>query len=212
MNYRYYEAYREVIEVLESVKTMRMAKPRSALLRDIDRRVKDVKWNALLKQNLKMVKPSVYEWAFDLHSLLENNASSGANHIGNWNTNFGLWGGRSLFVFPEYSRWVHLATNTLPMHKVCVKTRGWGKDIYSIQGDENPMNHWIYENSELSWAVGQKLSNYLALYDGVHVLLSDRNNLGREFIPDRPLTRANPDFVYTDYVPAHHHHNWRFKA
>ena len=49
----------------------------------------------------------------------------------------GLYSGRAWFVFPEYSRWVHLGTNTLPMMKICPRVKGFGHDIHSIPGDEN---------------------------------------------------------------------------
>lgn len=43
-----------------------------------------------------------------------------------------------MFAFPEYSRWVHLNTNTMPMRFVCPRVRGYGEDIFAVQGDENP--------------------------------------------------------------------------
>lgn len=36
-----------------------------------------------------------------------------------WPIKAGLFTGRANFIFPEYSRWVHLGTNTLPMLKIC---------------------------------------------------------------------------------------------
>jgi len=48
------------------------------------------------------------------------------------------------------------------------------------------------------------------LYDGVHVLLQDRSEIGNYFIPDRHASRNDPNHVYEDYAPAHLHHNWRF--
>ena len=51
---------------------------------------------------------------------------------------------------------------------------------------------------------------FLTLYDGVHVLLKDRTEVGKYFIPDRPYSRNKSDWVYSDYSPAHLHHNWRF--
>jgi hypothetical protein len=40
-----------------------------------------------------------------------------------------------MFVLPEYSRWVHLNTNTLPMLKVCPQLKGFNEGISTVQGD-----------------------------------------------------------------------------
>jgi len=159
-----------------------------------------------------MVGKHNYQWNFDYNGLLDNVNNAKANHIGAWNSHYGLWGGRSMFAFPDYSRWVHIGTNTLPMMKTCIKNQGYCKDIYSLNSDESPNNHWIYENSELASYAAMRMSEFFHLYDGVHVLLSDRTGLRNEFIPDRIKTRADDDFTYTGYIPAHHHHNWRFRA
>lgn len=43
-------------------------------------------------------------------------------------------------MFPEYSRFVYLNTNTIPMQKVCPKLEGYRHDIFAIQGDQNPQS------------------------------------------------------------------------
>lgn len=49
------------------------------------------------------------------------------------------------------------------------------------------------------------------MYDGVHVLLKDRSEMGNYFVPDLKHSRKNDsEHVYSDYSPAHVHHNWRF--
>lgn len=55
---------------------------------------------------------------------------------------------------------------------------------------------------------------FLTMYDGVHVLLKDRSEIGNYFIPDVINSRVNADgkHVYSDYTPAHYHHNWRFNG
>jgi hypothetical protein len=53
--------------------------------------------------------------------------------------------GRTMFAFPEYSRYVHLATNTIPMYKICPHLEGLGTDIFAIQGDENPLSN-LFKN------------------------------------------------------------------
>jgi len=51
---------------------------------------------------------------------------------------------------------------------------------------------------------------FLTMYDGVHGLLQDRTEIGKVCIPDRRNSRADSNWIYSDYSPAHLHHNWRF--
>lgn len=48
------------------------------------------------------------------------------------------------------------------------------------------------------------------MWDGVHVLLKDRSEVGHYMIPDRKNSRNDSEHVYGDYSPSHYHHNWRF--
>lgn len=48
------------------------------------------------------------------------------------------------------------------------------------------------------------------MFDGVHSLLKDRSEIGNYFVPDVRNSRKDSDWVYSDYSPAHLHHNWRF--
>jgi len=58
-------------------------------------------------------------WSFEMEFVYKNIFFNKADSLGYWPYNIGLYPGRVLFLFPEYSRWVHLNTNTLAMHKVC---------------------------------------------------------------------------------------------
>jgi len=181
---------------------------------DIDaklkREIKDPKWRTIFAQNLKKVTDNLCEWNFELEYLHHNVTFNGADSIGYWAEKHGIYTGRPFFIFPEQSRWVHMATNTIPMLKVCAKARGWGVDVIGIQGDDNPLNHWMYEREELSFPLSRKLLQFMIHKDGVHNLLHDRSEIGTHFIPDRMNSRKDPDHVYSDYAPAHLHPNWRF--
>lgn len=49
------------------------------------------------------------------------------------------------------------------------------------------------------------------MWDGVHVLLKDRSEIGKFFIPDIKNSRKNDsEYIYSDYTPTHLHHNWRY--
>ena len=58
--------------------------------------------------------------------------------------------------------------------KVCPQSRGYDEDIFAIQGDENPMNHWVYELNDEVNPYAYRLAHWLKNYDGVHVLLQNR--------------------------------------
>lgn len=95
------------------------------------------------------------------------------------------------------------------MHKVFPKMQGLGHDIHSLQCEDSPNNHWIYEDSNLTTGTLGLLNRFVKLYDGVHVQISDRTMIGREFVNSRTYDREGSDIV-SDYSPVHYHHNWRF--
>lgn len=47
-------------------------------------------------------------------------------------------------------------------------------------------------------------------YDGVHVLLKNRDEVGNFFVPDQNNARVPREDFPSDRSPAHYHHNWRF--
>mmetsp|Transcript_6208 Transcript_6208/g.861 ORF Transcript_6208/g.861 Transcript_6208/m.861 type:complete len:137 (-) Transcript_6208:140-550(-) len=114
-------------------------------------------------------------------------------------------------VFAEYSRYVHLNTNTMSFFKTCTRTKGFGHDLFYIPGDDNPLNHWVYEFEEAEFTASRKLLRFIQHWDGVNVLLKDRSEIGKFFIPGIKNSRNNDsEHVYSDYTPTHLHHNWRY--
>lgn len=53
------------------------------------------------------------------------------------------------------------------------------------------------------------MAQFLKHYDGVHVLLQNRDEVGKVYIPDLHEAR-NPRPVPAEITPAHYYHNWRF--
>lgn len=210
LDHRYHEAHQEFAQYIQKLSEINLGKPRAEIENILRTVIPDPKWRALFNQNLRRVSERSFGWDFDLPSLLHNVKFNKADSIAYWAERHGLYTGRVRFIFPEYSRWVHLATNTLPMMKVAVNCHGLGRDIFAIQGDENPLNHWIYDHDDIAFPVAKKFQQFLRLYDGVHTLLYDRTEIGTNFIPDRPNSRNDSAHVYGDYSPAHLHHNWRF--
>jgi len=53
------------------------------------------------------------------------------------------------------------------------------------------------------------MTQWLRNHDGVHVLLSDRSEVGWYTIPERH-SKINNDIPYScEYIPEHLHHNWK---
>ena len=156
------------------MKGLSLQKPYSSIVQDLRKIIRCPKWRAIFENNL--VKGSHgYEWRFEHNAVFHNlTANNHQNSLTNWTTAIGMYPGRSLFAFPEYSRYVHLNTNTLPMMNVCPQLHGFGDDIFAIQGDENPQNHWVYELEDEINPYASKMSKFLKHYDGVHVLLKNR--------------------------------------
>lgn len=209
LDQRYHEAYREFADYLERLNRVDLALPKSEIELVLRREIHDPKWRAIFSQNLKKTGET-FEWQFHLKNILKNVRFGKADAIGNWTERNGIYGGRAHFIFPDQSRWIHMNTNTLPFHKICIQTQGYGLDMFGIQGDENPLNHWMYELEHYAFPLSRKFVKFLSMYDGVHILLKNRSEIGEYFIPDIPNSRRDPDHIYRDYSPAHLHHNWRF--
>ena len=62
-----------------------------------------------------------FQWNFDSEALDHNLQFNSAVSLGYWAVKHGMYTGRALFVFPDYSRWIHLNTNTISMKKVCAR-------------------------------------------------------------------------------------------
>jgi pimeloyl-ACP methyl ester carboxylesterase len=209
-DHRGFEAFHEIKDYVNKVKNLNISRTRSEIDADLRRQISDPKWRSIFMQNLKKVSDQQSEWNFELDYLHHNLHFKGADNIFYWAEKHGLFTGRSYFVFPDQSRWVYMNQNTIQIHKVCIKNKGFGNDIIALQGDDNPLNHWMYEQEQFQFSLARKLLHWLRHFDGVHTLLYDRSEIGKVFIPDRIYSRKDPDHVNGDYSPAHLHHNWRF--
>jgi len=65
----------------------------------------------------------------------------------------------------------------------------------------------LHQENYLSYNI---IIRFLTMYDGVHVLLKDRSEIGNYFVQAIPYTKNDPNHMYGEYSPAHLHHNWRF--
>ena len=148
-DYTYFRAadnFRNAVKSLEPL----MNKPflKSDLEKIFDSKIQCKKTQAIFSQNLKQVGIQDFIFNFNTEAV-----SSQFEELINWKKiEYGLYGGRCCFVFPEYSNYVFLNSNTLSIMTVCVKAQGYYHDIQSVmtESDNPEQNHWIYENPQLS--------------------------------------------------------------
>ena len=151
MNHFYHEPVKQLREYISFLRNLNLHRSFASISHEIKHHVKCPKWRHIFENNL-VRDGAGYQWNFNLEPIYENTRTDKPSSLFNWSHVYGLYTGRSMFVFPEYSRYVHLATNTLPMLKVCPQLHGFGEGISYVQGDQNPqsnlnfnIDHWIYE-------------------------------------------------------------------
>jgi hypothetical protein len=78
-----------------------------------------------------------------MERLAQNVKKEGRSDITRWSERFGLYPGRALVMFAEYSHWVFLNTNTIPFYKFFPKLEGrFGTmDMNFVLGDENKLSN-----------------------------------------------------------------------
>ncbi len=165
---------------VQTVKDLNLSRGFNSIVGDLKSEVQCPKWRSILQNSLVKGEGS-YRWDFNVEAVTKNLLSSGPSSLWEWPTTNGLFTGKSMFVFPEYSRWVHLNTNTLPMLKVCPQLHGFNEGISYVQGDENPqskswlnLDHWVYELENEVNPYASRIANFVRHYDGVNVLLKNR--------------------------------------
>ena len=139
MDQYYHESVAEVRGYLNFLQGLNINRGFNSITHDLKQNILCPKWRAIFQNNL--VKGDAgYSWSFNFNAVHHNLTRHYPSNLSNWAVNIGLYPGRSLFAFSEHSRFVHLATNTLPMYKVCPRLAGFNEDIFSIQGDDNPQS------------------------------------------------------------------------
>lgn len=206
-DYTHFEVGRKLRALAELLPTLDVRNMSLARLKQsLEERGVAPKLQALLAQGLRR-SVAGNEFGFNLNFLAAHPAK-----LLEWHAHFGLFPGRACFIFPEYSQHVLLATNTVSMHKVCPRLRTLDRDVLPLRGgNDNPeANHWLYEDEALGAEADAALARFLAHFDGVNVLLHDRQEVqDRVGLPSIPHERK--DMHSGKIAPAHYHHNWRFR-
>lgn len=110
----------------------------------LDEIVVDPNWNRIFKQNLRGDKGDPY-FDFNLKDLTLNMKKLRSD-VASWSSHYGLWPGQAWVRFAAYSRWVHLATNTLPFQHVMPRLHGkFATQDFNLFGeDQSNANHWMH--------------------------------------------------------------------
>jgi len=208
LDHRFYEAYQELAVYVAAAAKLDVAKTDYAsALRFVDREIACSKWASIFKGNLED-KGSSVSWKLNINALAANMRMRQPD-VACWHHHYGLWPGQALALFAAHSRWVHLATNTLPFYNVIPRLQGqFPGNLNTFGTDESPHNHWLHEGDhEETWMLSQRLWRWLKWHDGAHVLLADKSEAGWYNIPDRGFD-VEQNTRHGEYNPEHVHHNY----
>lgn len=140
MNQFYHEAFGELRGYLNTLSTLNTKRGFNSISNELKSTILCPKWRSLFQNCLVKAPEGGYTWNFNFDTVHHNLAHNNPSNLTSWYANVGLYPGRSTFIFPEHSRYVHLNTNTVPMYKSCPRLEGFNQDIFSIQGDDNPLS------------------------------------------------------------------------
>jgi hypothetical protein len=123
-NQYFYEANHELRSYLSHLEGMNIQRSFSSISNELKKVILCPKWRSAFLNCLKKSELGGYNWNFNSKVVFRNLQKNSPSNLTSWTKNVGLYPGRACFVFPEYSRYVHLGTNTLPMYNVCPKLKG----------------------------------------------------------------------------------------
>lgn len=139
LNQHFIESYQEMNQYLSTLRGINLHRSLSSIHSDLKKHIKCPKWRDIFEDNLARAGEG-YAWKFPLDLWWKNLGNNTGESLLNWTSTIGLWVGKTMFAFPEQSRHVYLSNHTLAMQKVCTQLQGYHHDIFSIQGDENPLS------------------------------------------------------------------------
>lgn len=211
LDHRYYEAYQELESYVDFAAKLKLAEmDGAAAMRHIDKNIACSKWASIFRQNL-MTEGSQPYWRNNIDALAANMRKFNPD-VATYSESYGLWPGQTFAIFAANSRWVHLATNTLPFYNVFPRLEGQFPNLITTHASdlEGPMTHWMHEdpNGE-SWRLSQRMWRWLRWHDGANVLLADKSEAGWYFLPDRGVD-YNTGTRHGEYNPEHVHHNYMY--
>lgn len=136
VNYNQYKVFQDLTKTLNKLKGVKLSGNKAQIIEQIGQTTTDEKWKNIFQQCL-ISENGHFKWNFNFDAILSNVNNVGCDSFADWNSNEGLYPGRSTFLLPEESDYVFIGTNTLPIYNTFVQNRGYNKDIFSIQSEEN---------------------------------------------------------------------------
>lgn len=211
LKHHYYEAYQELEEYVQYAAKLNLASmDATQAIRAIEKGIACQKWAKIFRQNLDTSGGNIF-WKNNMKGLATNMKKFNPD-VADWSESYGLWPGQTLAIFAANSRWVHLATNTLPFYNVFPRLQGqFPQQITTHAGNlEGPMTHWMHEDPQGDvLRLSQRMHRWLRWNDGAHVLLADKSEAGWYFLPDRGVD-PNTGTRHGEYNPEHVHHNYLY--
>ena len=209
LNHKYHEAYQELAGYVQWANKLDLSKiDYNEACKQIDANIGCKKWASIFKGNL--AADGTLAWTVDMPTLAKDMKKSNPD-TANWSQHYGLWPGQTFAVFAAHSRWVHLATNTLPFYNVMPRLQNKFPESITTWAEalEGPLTHWMHEQPEGSPSLlHARMARWLRNQDGVHVLLSGRQEVGNTWIPDRGYCADAG--TGGEYIPEHVHHNYKY--
>jgi pimeloyl-ACP methyl ester carboxylesterase len=215
MDLRNHEAFKQLKSAIEA--TAKIPLTNRAEVEGLIRKVSpDVKLQRLVLKNLAEDEKKKLYWrsGFDELAGSLNNKDERLN-FGAFAT-VGLFPGRNLSLYAERSPWVHMSSNTIPMYKIFPVLYGeYGQFLDHYDTD----NHNLHETEHVS-SIAKRIFNFYRWFDGVHLLLNHRDEIGRVSVPIRHRSDVPNEHQHLideigdpnipKMVPVHRHHNWGY--
>ncbi len=123
MNQFYHQSFTELRKCFSLLSDFNISRSYAAIEHNLKTTVVCPKWRNLFLSNL-IKTDAGYEWGFNYKAIYNNLIKESPSNLTCWHSSVGLYPGRAMFAFPEYSRYVHVSTNTLPMYSICPKLKG----------------------------------------------------------------------------------------
>jgi pimeloyl-ACP methyl ester carboxylesterase len=209
------QAYKNLKQAIEATSKIHLS-DRNSVESQVRKLVNDSKLHKVIMNNLAQDESKSLYWrsAFPELAAAMNDKDSRRN-IGKFPL-IGIFPGRALFLYAERSQWVHQSSNTIPIYNLFPVLYGeYGKFINHYDTDA----HNLYESVHVT-SIARKLADFYRWYDGVHLLLRDRSEIGKVSLPIRGRTDLAPneknqldeigDPTIPKAIPIHRHHNWGY--
>ncbi len=123
MDHSYHESWEEVKDIITKCSKLDLS---TASLGEVGRKIDLItqhpKWQSIMKKNLYESKGGL-DWRFNMNDLYRN-VNNARCDISSWSSRFGLYPGRAMVLFAEYSRWIFMNTNTIPFYNFFPKLEG----------------------------------------------------------------------------------------